>query len=220
MRVTWNYEFASTGTTYKFIPNGTAYAGTASSVTTHPGMVLADGHRYRLKARHISGTATNSVLVLWSAAPSTSRISGTSTVEDGDVAYSELTYNAASYPNGVFPILYASRSGGNTLTDYVVELTIEDVTDGIVSNVSGSAVTITAESNHRYLCGTLDSLSFTPSAEGLCEVEFTSGTTATTLQINGVTWPSWFDPNHLSTSTIYDIMIKDGHLGAVMVWPA
>ena len=87
-------------------------------------------------------------------------------------------------------------------------------------NFRGSALTIDAVTDGRYTCGTLSSLSFTPCSSGLCEVEFTSGTTATTLQVNGVTWPSWFDPNHLSTSTIYDIMIKDGHLGAVMVWPA
>ena len=87
--------------------------------------------------------------------------------------------------------------------------------------VSSSAATIIAETNHRYVCNTLSSLSFTPCSSGLCEVIFTSGTSATVLdtsKLTNVMWPSWFNPSLLSASTTYDIMVMDGKYGAVMTW--
>ena len=60
---------------------------------------------------------------------------------------------------------------------------------------------------------------FTPSASGLCGVRFKSGTTPTALTVpNTVKWPGWFDPSNLAASTTYDIMVKDGVFGAVMMW--
>ena len=81
----------------------------------------------------------------------------------------------------------------------------------------GSALTIDAVSGGRYMCGTLDSLSFTPSSSGLCEVIFTSGTTATVLTLpSSVRMPDWW--SGVETNRTYDIMVLDGTLAGVMSW--
>ena len=85
--------------------------------------------------------------------------------------------------------------------------------------VSGSTPQITANAGIRYVCGEVSSLSFTPSQTGICDVIFTSGSTATTLTIpNTVKFPSWFDKTSLDTNTTYEINIMDGVYGAVMTW--
>ena len=85
--------------------------------------------------------------------------------------------------------------------------------------VSGTAPTITAEENARYICGEVVSLNFTPSTNGICDVRFTSGSTVTTLTIpSTVKFPDWFDPTKLETNTIYEINVLDGIYGAVMTW--
>ena len=85
--------------------------------------------------------------------------------------------------------------------------------------VTGGTPSITAVSNHRYLCGTCSTLSFTPSNSGICEVIFTSGSTATVLTVPGtLLLPSWFDKTSLDANTIYDISVVDGIYGAVMTW--
>ena len=85
--------------------------------------------------------------------------------------------------------------------------------------VSGTAPVIVANQNTRYVCGEVVSLDFTPSAEGICDVIFTSGSTVTVLTIpNTVIFPEWFDPTTLETNKTYEISISDGVYGAVMVW--
>ena len=86
--------------------------------------------------------------------------------------------------------------------------------------VSGSTPSITAKSGIHYVCGEVSTISITPCASGTCEVQFTSGTTATVLTASGVTWPEWFDATSLETERIYDVLITDGTLGMVMSWPA
>lgn len=86
----------------------------------------------------------------------------------------------------------------------------------VVENVTGTTPTITAESSHIYICGTVDTLNFTPSATGVCEVIFTSGATPTTLVVpNTVRMPDWFVVQPNST---YEISIFNGIYGAVTVW--
>lgn len=85
--------------------------------------------------------------------------------------------------------------------------------------VSGTAPVITANQNTRYVCGEVVSLDFTPSATGICDVRFTSGSTVAVLTIpNTVIFPEWFDPTSLDTDTTYEISISDGIYGAVMIW--
>ena len=86
--------------------------------------------------------------------------------------------------------------------------------------VTGSTPVITATTNHRYICGEVTSLNFTPCASGMCDVRFTSGSTVTVLTVpNTVKWPGWFDPASLETNTVYEINIEDGVYGVVMTWP-
>lgn len=89
----------------------------------------------------------------------------------------------------------------------------------IDESISGSTVTITAEANHVYHCtaSSVASLTFTPSSSGICEVFFTSGTTATALTLPSTVkmpdgWPG------VETGRVYDLMISDGKYGAVMSW--
>jgi hypothetical protein len=85
--------------------------------------------------------------------------------------------------------------------------------------VSGSTPSITATANTRYICGTVTTLTFTPSQSGICDVRFTSGSTATVLTVpSTVLWPDWFDPTALEANTVYEINIMDGKYGAVATW--
>ena len=84
--------------------------------------------------------------------------------------------------------------------------------------VSGTDPVITAEANHRYLCGEVASLSFTPSATGGCEVVFTSGATPTVLTLpDTVRMPDWFDGT-LEANRTYAINIQDGVYGVMTSW--
>lgn len=97
-------------------------------------------------------------------------------------------------------------------------LGIVDGSTGTV-DVSGAAPSITAIENTRYVCGEVTVLSFTPAANGICIVRFTSGSTATSLTVpNTVKFPEWFDPTSLETNTVYEICVTDGIYGAVMSW--
>ena len=90
-----------------------------------------------------------------------------------------------------------------------------------VENVSGTTPTVTASANTRYMCGEVSTLDFTPCSTGLCEVMFTSGSTATVLTLpNTVKMPAWFDATSLEANTIYDISIMDGVYGVVTSWPS
>ena len=86
--------------------------------------------------------------------------------------------------------------------------------------ISGTDPIVTAVANHRYICGEVYTLNFTPSATGICDIIFTSGSTATVLTLpSTVRMPEWFDITTLQTDTIYEINIVDGVYGAVMSWP-
>ncbi len=97
-------------------------------------------------------------------------------------------------------------------------LGIQDGSTGTV-NISGTAPTIAAVENTRYVCGEVTSLNFTPPASGISIVRFTSGSSVTVLTIpSTVKFPEWFDPTALETNTIYEICVTDGEFGAVMSW--
>lgn len=97
---------------------------------------------------------------------------------------------------------------------------IEAMETGAIE-VAGATPTITAQAGRRYVCTAVavTELTFTPSAEGACDVIFASGTTPTVLTVSGnVEWPGWFDPASLEASATYEINIMDGKYGAVMLW--
>ena len=88
---------------------------------------------------------------------------------------------------------------------------------GSVVTVSGTTPTITALSGVRYVCGEVATLDITPCVSGICDVIFTSGSTATVLTLpNTVKFPDGaFTPE---VNTIYEINILDGVYGVVMAW--
>ena len=87
-----------------------------------------------------------------------------------------------------------------------------------VVNVEGTTPVITAVKNTMYVCGTLTTLSFTPSATGISAIRFTAGSTATVLTVpNTVKWPDWFNGT-LEANRVYEINIMDGIYGVVMSW--
>lgn len=82
--------------------------------------------------------------------------------------------------------------------------------------VDGTDPVITAEINHRYICGEVTSLSFTPSLDGIVAVVFESGATPTILTLpDTVMMPEWYEVEAYTTN---EINISDGVFGAVMVW--
>lgn len=112
---------------------------------------------------------------------------------------------------------------GDQGDDYV--LTAQDKADiaALVTpepvTVSGSTPSITAQTNTRYICGTVSTLTFTPSETGICDVIFQSGSTATVLTVpSTVLWPDWFDPTALEANTVYELNVLDGVYGAVAIW--
>lgn len=85
-----------------------------------------------------------------------------------------------------------------------------------VVTVSGTNPSITAQSNKRYVCGEVATLTITPIVQGCTDVLFTSGTTPTVLSLpQTVKMPSWFT---VEASKTYEINILDGVYGAVMSW--
>lgn len=84
--------------------------------------------------------------------------------------------------------------------------------------VSGRNPVLKAAKNTYYVCGELQTLSFTPSAKGICAVRFTSGTTATIMTVpSSLKWPDWFSGT-LEANRTYEISVLDGVYGAVMSW--
>lgn len=108
----------------------------------------------------------------------------------------------------------SSNAVGNYTED--AKSAISEMLGGSVS-VSGTTPTIVAKSGIRYVCGEVATLDFTPSATGICDVVFTSGSTPTV-----VTLPSTVKfPDGAFTAeadTTYEINILDGVYGAVMSW--
>lgn len=105
----------------------------------------------------------------------------------------------------------------NSVGNYTEEAksAISNMLNGAVQ-VSGTDPTITAKSGIRYICGEILSLNFTPSANGICDVMFTSGSTPTVLTLpNTVKMPEWFT---IEANMTYEINIADGIYGVVTSW--
>lgn len=120
----------------------------------------------------------------------------------------------------------SQASSANAVGTYTEEAKLAirnmlDVTSGESTTVAvtGTAPVIQAVANARYVCGEVASLDFTPCASGICDVIFTSGTTAAVLTLpQTVKMPEWFDPTTLDTNTVYEISIVDATYGAVISW--
>lgn len=107
-------------------------------------------------------------------------------------------------------------------TDYNTEWTTP-YTGSVTETVSGTTPTITAQADHRYICGEVSTLDITTPATGIIDVVFTSGSTATVLTVTPPTglsmkWANGFDPTILEANTVYEINIMDGVYGVVGQW--
>ena len=133
-----------------------------------------------------------------------------STLLGNNTVYVDCGSVSVDYPADTGIVVAEQSNAISQLEDQVVT----DVT------VSGTIVTITAEANKRYLCGTVSSIDVTPCVSGAFDLIFTSGSTAAVLTIpNTVKWQdSSFDPTALDTDTIYEISVADGVLGLVASW--
>lgn len=122
----------------------------------------------------------------------------------------QIASSVNPYPLKVYSSLTTVKNAISQLEDQVVT----DVT------VSGTIVSITAEANKRYLCGTVASIDVTPCVSGAFDLIFTSGSTAAVLTIpNTVKWQdSSFDPSALDADTTYEISVAEGTLGLVASW--
>ena len=108
-----------------------------------------------------------------------------------------------------------ATTGANGLMSSTDKAKLDNV--GSVVTISGTTPTITALSGVRYVCGEVATLDITPCASGICDIVFTSGSTATVLTLpstvkfsNGAFTPE--------ANTTYEINIMDGVYGAVMAW--
>ena len=91
--------------------------------------------------------------------------------------------------------------------------------DGGQIPINSATPVIVAQQGAAYICGTVTELSFTPSASGLCEVVFVSGSTPTVLTLpETVRMPDWW--TGVEANRTYDLMILNGTLAGVMSWAA
>ena len=88
----------------------------------------------------------------------------------------------------------------------------------IEETVAGATPSITGKDNHRYICGTVTSISITPPQTGIIDVVFTAGNGCTLTLPNTVLLPEGFDPTTLTQGTTYEINIADGIYGVVAEW--
>ena len=113
-------------------------------------------------------------------------------------------------PSDVGKVLVAKTVTNGKVTEWEFNGEVQIVT------VTGANPTITAESNKRYVCGEVSTLTLTPVSSGITDVRFTSGTTPTVLSLpQTVKMPAWFT---VEASKTYEINILDGIYGTVMSW--
>lgn len=109
----------------------------------------------------------------------------------------------------------ASSNAVGTYTEEA-KSAISNMLNGAVQ-IEGTTPTITALSGVRYICGEVATLDITPCANGICDIVFTSGSTATVLTLpSTVKFPDGeFVPE---ADTTYEINILNGIYGVVVAW--
>ena len=191
--------------------------------------ILQNGHEYvftlRLKSGSYRKDGTNKV-------PTLKLHKGAGT------DFSELTYlSSKTITNETYYICKKTGDGGRYAlfveingnikeNKSVFDLIIEDKKLGStlfsVETKAGTTPSITALPNTAYVCvysSGISTLSFTPSATGICSVRFTSGSSVPVLTIpSTVMWLNGFDPTSLETNKVYELNIMDGTYGVAACW--
>ena len=109
----------------------------------------------------------------------------------------------------------APTAASGTDTTQIATTAFVQAAVGKTETVSGSTPVIVAEPNHRYICGTVSTLDFTPASSGLCEVIFTSGSTATVLTLPAnIKMPGWFSVGKNET---IELNFYNGY-GVASIW--
>lgn len=128
------------------------------------------------------------------------------TITDVDGAHS------ADVMDGTGSVDDVQINGSSIVVDGVADIPMPQTI-----TVSGTTPTIVAKSGIRYVCGEVATLDFTPSATGICDVVFTSGSTPTVVTLPNTVK---FSDGELTieANTTYEINILDGVYGAVMAW--
>ena len=105
----------------------------------------------------------------------------------------------------------ATSGNYNDLTNKPTTLIVEET-------ISSTTPVINGVANHRYLCGTVTTISITPPQTGIIDVVFTADNGCTLTLPNTVKLPETFDATNLVQDTIYEINIADGIYGVVAEW--
>lgn len=145
-------------------------------------------------------------------------------VKQGTAQYNPLT-PSVEHEAAFYGIAKAAGDSTQSSSSNAVGTYTENAKSAIASmlsapeTVSGTTPTIAAKAGVQYICGEVSTIDFTPSATGVCDVVFTSGSTPAVLTVpNAVKFPSWFDPTSLDANTTYEINVLNGVYGAVMAW--
>ena len=138
----------------------------------------------------------------------------TGATNDGTTA----TYFTTIYPLGCDTQM--SDSSTNPVQNRVIKAYVDAAgTYGmnVVKDLSSTDITLAAQAETRYIYGELASLTVSSlPSEGLVDILFTSGTTATVVSLpNTVKMPSWFS---VGASMTVEISILDGVYGSVQTW--
>lgn len=125
----------------------------------------------------------------------------------------DMTVSAQTLAQGAEATVTKTEQGGVVNLEFGLPLADGEVQ---VVTVTGSNPTITAENNKRYVCGEVATLTLTPVSNGITDVRFASGTTATVLSLpQTVQMPEWFS---VEANKTYEINIMDGIYGVVTEW--
>lgn len=154
------------------------------------------------------------------------------TVNDGSISYIKLDSGLQEAIDDLDDLMTESETiKSATSADIGKALKVKSVVSGKVTEwelglandnetvdvtIPGTDPIIVGNKNTRYICGTLSTLDFTPPAEGIVDIIFTSGSSKTILTLpNTVKMPDWFE---VEANTTYEISIADGVYGVVTSW--
>lgn len=114
------------------------YTNDTTIPSNHKGLILINGHRYRLRTRYISGTVSTidtGVIpyarcekVVFSARLASNYVGKTYTDRNTGDTCTDFVYDSTEMPNGIMVTLYTSRTGGPVWDNYTGEVTLEDIT--------------------------------------------------------------------------------------------